>query len=174
MESLRCVQINLQKSKVASVELCIPNWGDVALVQEPYVYGSRLRFLDTVKGTVLAAKGKPRAAIYVRRDLETWLVEELSTEDLCVCTMKIEGRIWYLASLYLDINHSISGNDDVNRLLEWCDNYSISLLIGADSNAHSPLWGCSNSNARGEELEELILTNHLAVMNVGNVYIPND
>ena len=112
---LECVQINLQKGKVASTELQLPKLGDVALIQEPYVKSDKVRWLDINKGYVLAARGAVRTAIYVRKDLEAWLVEEFTSEDLTVCTIKMEGRSWYLASLYLDINHSISRFDKLTK-----------------------------------------------------------
>ncbi len=37
--------------------------------------------------------------------------------------------------------------------------------MGADSNAHSVLWGCEETNKRGEEVEELILHFNLNVAN---------
>ncbi len=167
---LRCVQINLQKARVASVELRVPDLGDVALIQEPYVLKGTPRYLDTAVGNIYAFKGKARTAIYVRKELDVWLVEEFTSEDLCVCTIKVEGQLWYFASLYLDITESIVSVCDsrLNKLLEWCENHKIPLLIAADCNAHSVLWGCENSNSRGEELEEVILTRDLTVLNEGN------
>ncbi len=41
------------------------------------------------------------------------------------------------------------------------------LIKGADSNAHSVLWGCKETNKRGEELEELILRFNINVANSG-------
>ena len=42
-------------------------------------------------------------------------------------------------------------------------------MIGIDCNAHSSLWGSTDVNKRGEELEELILEKNLTVANCGNV-----
>ena len=38
-----------------------------------------------------------------------------------------------------------------------------------DSNAHSPMWGCTEENKRGEELGELFASKLLLVRNTGNV-----
>jgi len=94
MDSLICVQINLNKSKVAKTEWSLSKFKDIALLQEPYTNQGRVRMLDTKKGIILAAKGKPRTAIYIRRELEPWLVEEFTDRDLCVCTIKIDGKLW--------------------------------------------------------------------------------
>ena len=70
------------------------------------------------KGYVLAKKGRPRAAIYIHKTREAWLVEEFTEEDLCVCTIKVEGHIWYIASSYLDINYDIRNNNRLGRLID--------------------------------------------------------
>ena len=41
-------------------------------------------------------------------------------------------------------------------------------ILGIDSNAHSPLWGSNESNARGEKLEELIMEYQFSLLNRGN------
>ncbi len=56
------------------------------------------------------------------------------------------------------------------QLLKFCDSKSIPLIVGADFNAHSMLWGCEVTNKRGEELEELILRFNLNVANNGGEY----
>ena len=166
---LRCVQINLQHSKVASEELALPVIGDVALIQEPYIKNNRVRGLNTIRGYSLARKGRARAAIYVRKELETWLVEEFTDEDLCVCALEISGRTWYLASAYLDINLSIDEYQKLQSLVEFCSINSLPLVIGMDCNGHSSLWGCEEDNARGEAVEDFILMNGLEVHNIGAV-----
>ncbi len=58
----------------------------------------------------------------------------------------------------------------MGQLLEFWDSKRIPLIVGADSNAHSVLWGCEETNKRGEELEELILRFNLNVTNSGGEY----
>ena len=38
----------------------------------------------------------------------------------------------------------------------------------ADCNGHSTLWGCAETNNRGEILEEMIFQHNLKILNVGN------
>ena len=83
-------------------------------------------------------------------------MEEFTEEDLCVCAIKVEGRTWFIASSYLDINYDIRNNDNLGRLIKHCERGSVPLVIGMDSNAHSSLWGSADVNKRGEELEGLI------------------
>ncbi len=164
---LRVVQINLQHSKVASAELELPLLGDVGLIQEPYITCCRPRCLDRNKGYALAKKGRPRAAIYIHKMREAWLVEEFTKEDLCVCAIKVEGCTWYIVSSYLDINYDIRNNDGLGRLIDHCERGSVPLVIGMDCNAHSSLWDSVDVNKRGEELEELIMEKDLTVANCG-------
>ena len=110
-----------------------------------------------VKGYILSAGGHVRAAIYVRRALEAWLVEDYTDEDLAVCALRIEGRVWYIASLYMDIKRNVGDSFHFCRLVDFCEANCIPLVVGVDCNAHSPLWGCDGSNKRGEDLEELIM-----------------
>ena len=44
------------------------------------------------------------------------------------------------------------------------------LVICSDTNAHSTLLGCTNSDERGHMVEDLISTNHLQVLNEGNAF----
>jgi hypothetical protein len=41
------------------------------------------------------------------------------------------------------------------------------VIIGADSNSHSELWGCSENNGRGTAFEEFICSEDLNVCNTG-------
>ncbi len=52
-------------------------------------------------------------------------------------------------------------------LIERCALKGLPLIMGIDSNAHSPLWGGEKTNKRGEALEELILRWDLVVVNQG-------
>ncbi len=70
---------------------------------------------------------------------------------------------------YLDINLTV-GLLKFVQLLDFCNSKRIPLIVGADSYAHSVLWGCEETNKRGEELEELILRFNLNVANRGGEF----
>ena len=53
------------------------------------------------------------------------------------------------------------------KLVKFCKQSNLPLIVGMDSNAHSSMWGSSDDNKRGEDLEELILEQNLHVMNQG-------
>ena len=113
--------------------------------------------------------GKPRAASWCNNYLCPWLVERFTDEDICVIAFKMDSRTVYCAAVYLDIYLTVRLQKFV-QLLEFCDSKRIPLIVGADSNAHSVLWGCEETNKRGEELKELILRFYLNVANRGGEY----
>ena len=80
----------------------------------------------------------------------------------------MDGRTVYCAAVYLDINLTVRLLKFV-QLLEICDSKRIPLIVGADSNAHSVMWGCEETSKRGEDLEELLLRFNLNVA-VGNIH----
>ena len=61
---------------------------------------------------------------------------------------------------------------DIAKPLQMVADYSkhakCRMLIGCDSNAHSPAWGDKSLCDRGEAVEEFLLNNPLKVDNVGN------
>ena len=168
-KSVSCVQINLHKSIAASAVL---NKRDekICFITEPNSYGGKVKNLVKPNTQVLASDGSNplRAAIRVDRDLHPWMVPEWSDGDLCVVGVKIESKLCYIGSLYLDILKDVRHRSFL-RLVDECNHHRIPLVVGMDSNAHSPLWGCSDRNARGEELEDVLISKNLTVLNNGTV-----
>jgi hypothetical protein len=70
-------------------------------------------------------------------------------------------------SLILTQIHSLTSRDCAVALATF-DDKNLPLLIGADSNAHSTLFGSTENNRRGDEFEELIMEQLLKVENLGN------
>ena len=160
--------INLKKSRLASLELNKRGY-DLVMITEPYLSKSNVALLDRAAGDVYYALGKsPRACIRVNPDLNPWLVNEFTEKDICCIATEIKGRLVYVVSVYLDIN--LSATPQILRdLIDRCNQKGIPMILGMDSNAHSPMWGCDEVNPRGEELEILIAEKNLTVMNVGSV-----
>ena len=167
---ISCVQINTQHSKAASVELSRRK-DEIAFITEPHLANKKVTSLlsDRLQSQVLAAEGphRPRAALRVCHDLQPWLVTEFTGPDMCVGSIKIKNQVVYVCSLYLDILKEVH-HPEFLRLVEWCNRERMPLVIGMDSNAHSPLWGSDERNARGEELEDIFLAKNLTVMNAGS------
>ncbi len=170
--TIRFAQINLHKSRAPTTELEGLDF-DVALVQEPN--------LNKKRGTVFSASssnssyckrdGKSiRAAIIISREVDYWPLDKLSGADLAAVALKVESPLkqLYAASCYLDIKLK-APSDELHQLVKHCKLQKIPLLVGIDTNAHSTVWGESDSNKRGEALEDWIIENDLYVLNKGSV-----
>jgi Reverse transcriptase (RNA-dependent DNA polymerase)/Endonuclease-reverse transcriptase len=174
----RCVlfkQINLAKSKVASADFArrLVEWSRcclIALLQEPATTPrGTLEFIPP--GAQRFATLKPRAAIVATKDALLWpLPAEYNSPDVASCLWKTGDDCFpeiVLVSVYADIN-----NASVPRELELVTNYcgmrNLPCIIGADTNAHSVLWGCQINNTRGDDYEVFMANNDLSVLNEGN------
>jgi hypothetical protein len=73
-----------------------------------------------------------------------------------------------VASAYFDIELANTVPRELERLLRYCSRQGKRVLLLADTNAHSSMWGCDDTNRRGEDLEDFILGNDLAICNIGN------
>jgi len=69
----------------------------------------------------------------------------------------------------MDINYN-NINDELEKIVKFCNRNNHELIIGCDSNAHSSLWGCEDNNQRGDMIEDFIFENNLNIENVGNTY----
>ena len=141
---------------------------DLVLVQEPYSFRQKIACVGKYNQVFYSAqKDRPRTCIYT--NLNCWNVGEFSSEDITTVAIPVDSkRTIYVTSLYLDIEKPVENN--VFRLLvEKCAEEKIPLIVGIDTNAHGSLWGCDDTNRRGEDLELFLLQNQLYISNVGNV-----
>ena len=60
---LKCMQLNLQRSMVAKVEIALTELGDVYQLQEPHIYTNRIRYLDVRRGNALASPVVARVVV---------------------------------------------------------------------------------------------------------------
>ena len=111
---------------------------------------------------------RPRAAIFIPKDLPFVYLEQLSNSDCAVALLQTaNNNKILLASVYLDSNGPVVPTW-LSDLMSYIDSRRIAALIAFDSNAHSQLYG-PDTNDRGKIFEEFILNNSLHVENRGNV-----
>ncbi|RVE51293.1 hypothetical protein evm_004097 [Chilo suppressalis] len=72
-----------------------------------------------------------------------------------------------MASAYMHEEES-APPDELVELVRYCEQNDMALIIGADANAHHPLWGMPNSNKRGEDLVDFLFTTDLSILNIGS------
>ena len=112
---------------------------------------------------------KPRTLIYTDINNKAWYMESLSSPDITVIQAVINGKSTLLLSVYLDINWIQVIPKELHKVMRYAEDKSLGILIAADTNCHSSLFGPS-TNKRGEQLELFIARYKLHIEN--NSHIP--
>ncbi|MCP3662449.1 MAG: hypothetical protein GY696_08150, partial [Gammaproteobacteria bacterium] len=74
-----------------------------------------------------------------------------------------------ICSAYLPHDEGVP-TQELHRLVNHCQNKGLPLVVGCDANAHNvSLWGSTDDNNRGVDLELFLTATHLDVLNRGNV-----
>ena len=92
---------------------------------------------------------RPRAAIFASRNLQLWPMQDYTDGDLVTCLWKLQGgrgREVIVASAYLDITLQAVISEKLDKLLTYCSHKNLELMLCEDTNAHSNLWGCEDTN----------------------------
>ena len=170
---IQCVQGNLRRSHQAQLNLFIDivnkrvykNGIDIIFITEPYHVSKSNSLLDVPDDVfnVFAERGG-RTAL-VTKGINTWKVPQYCSKDVIVCQTKLNNKLTYLVSLYLDIN-VLSFPNEFKELIRNKGDYDV--IIGTDSNSHSTVWNSPSTNKRGELLEQFLIDNDLFCCNVGN------
>lgn len=108
---------------------------------------------------------RPRAAIFLPRDMSYVYLEQLSTPDCAAILLNTERGKVVLASVYLDYNLPVV-QEWLTKLMDFIEMKALPALLSFDCNAHSQLYG-PDTNDRGKLFEEFILSNNLHVENRG-------
>jgi len=161
-------QINLQHSRTATAELVRRFKGvqGVALVQEPWVKGNKVLGIGHLRQVCTSKSEHVRAAIVTDKKLRVWPMDGLSTADLAVAVIQHGMGMIVVASFYWDMNREVI-NNELLELINLCRTRKLPLLVGADTNAHSVMWGCDSTDSRGSILEDIIMVDNLSVLNTG-------
>lgn len=176
MAGLRIRQINLHHSSAASASLLMTleeDKVDIALIQEPWISGGgRIQGLGGCNYNLFHSReeGKIRSAILAKNNLNILFETNYSTKDLAVilCTDRKDRRKSILiASSYMAYEEVVPPPEVVCLVNEACRRKA-ALIIGADTNAHHQLWGCRDTNKRGEFLLNFIHTSRLLIANEGS------
>lgn len=161
-------QINLHKCEVATAITPGKHKDAIYLIQEIYYTTSGKPGVRTKSH--FHGKNKSRAAIYLSALSSCTFVPMHDFTDTDIATGIIEGgslrEPTIISSVYLDIRKDTI-LPKFRELVEYCHINQKPLICGIDCNAHSLMWGCGETNVRGEELEEFILEEGLYVENVG-------
>lgn len=164
-------QWNLHHSIAANAELAKLFTSEkskhvVVLTTEPYLGRNKQAVNPHHDLKIFSAGLAPRAAI-ISKNIDLWLCPSFSGRDVTTCLMRTSSnKEILLSSAYLDITaNELPG--ELTRLLDARGDKP--LLLGMDTNAHSPLWGSKSENARGDWLESILMHHNLCVLNTGSV-----
>ncbi len=143
----------------------------IVFLQEPYIHKGKIPGLPKGLGQVTGGDGS-RASIIYTKDLKILPVPSLTGKDIAVASMEVQeggkAKQILLGSIYLDRN--LNGEHmfppQLQKTLEVSQRSNIPVVLAFDANAWSASWS-ERTNARGDQMDELIVSHGLTVENVG-------
>ena len=167
MPDLSILQINARRARTATKEIrqiIDEREIDIACVQEPYVR-SRAAQGYPVSHTKITVGDYPGAAIIVtNRQITTTLINQLSNSKVLCLEVKTQNLSFILVNMYFQYCEPVE--PFIVALENILNNYqNNNILIVADANSKSVLWNSKLTDARGEQLEELIFAHNLTILN---------
>jgi hypothetical protein len=167
LKSIRCMQINLQHSRVATdnlMNLIQQNRTDVVFIQEPYILQNKTAGITRTHMTYISNEDKSKAAIIVANDNIDAVLKQLCDRDNAVLEMRYNSTRIFAVSMYFDITEEIYRKTaKIDEILQYSKCSGI--LIVMDSNSRSTLWYDNQTNPRGKTLEEYLISKDLNIMN---------
>ena len=177
------IQFNLEKSHVCQSDLhdyirniMSDSIGVIAGLQEPACNSNnkKISILPDSNLTYHRANnvGVPRAAIFASNGLDvipipTYIDRDISTVRWVTGSDDIGDVI--VTSVYVDRETEDGVPVRLINLVNYCDRNKLKLLILTDANAHSPLWGETYTEYRGECFEDFLVGKNLVVHNIGRM-----
>lgn len=181
------VQINCGKSHSATEEIgrkAEAGEAKIVLIQEPSGYNKTIR---QIKGGIIFAHECPedraRACVWVEKglaeDYKCVLLQQLSDRDHATILLEIKRHnkitktvicsayFPHLNSRKKIIKNPISAN--IHNIVKYCKDNKAELLIGADANAHSEVWGDKQTDIRGNNILDYLLKTDLTICNNGSL-----
>ena len=165
---LKCIQINLQHSRLATdnlLKIIEEDGTDILFIQEPYTIRNKIAGLSNKYKIFTSGEGRNRAAIVVtNKYVDIILIKQLSDEDAVVLEAMIDNTRLIIASMYFDINQLL---DIDMRKIEATIAHAkgAGVVIAMDSNSRSNSWHDILTNRRGKMLEEFLMSKQLHILN---------
>ena len=171
---ISCLQINLRHSKLASAalsQLMLDMNVDVACIQEPYATRDPISnsiLLENIPLNydafhALSDEHAYGTAIVVKRSARAFL-HPISSNELSAICLNHNGSTLTLLSIYArptapSISSVVAAPlDSLSKDLSTC-------VICMDSNAKNRLWNSPHTDSKGQELEDVMLSNDLYLVN---------
>ena len=150
-DTIQCIQGNLRRSHQSQLNLFLDIANkrvykddiNVIFITESYTVAKSNSLLDVPNDVfnVFAERGG-RTAL-VTAGINTWKVPQFCSKDVIVCQTKVNNKLTFLVSLYLDCM-VLGFPKEFEDLIRNLGNNDI--LIGTDSNSHSTVWNSPSTD----------------------------
>jgi len=143
LSQLKCIQINLQRSRIATANLMKTTDEDntnIISIQEPYTLQNKVAGISKNYKTFTTGEGRSRAAVVVTNNqLDAILIKQLSDADT-VAVEIINGSLKFiLVSTYFDRENPAELDlVKIEAVMQHAKGAGV--LIAMDSNSRSILW----------------------------------
>jgi hypothetical protein len=128
---------------------------DIALIEEPWVYGDRIRGLHNIRGTLFSAGPglAPRSCTFVRNTVHAFPLSELCSRDVTrVKVTYFRGgsvRELIVTSVYLPYDSDEPPlSKGLREAVNYCSSNKLQLIIRCDANAHHIICGSTDINPK--------------------------
>ena len=171
--TIHCVQSNLRRTHQGQLNLFLDIVNknvykddiNVIFITEPYTIGSSNTLLDVPNDVYNIYSERGGRTALVTKGIVSWKVPQFCSKDIIVCQTKINNKLTFLVSLYLDCKVPSLPKELIDLMRNVGNN---DVLIGTDSNAHSTVWNCPSTDNRGDMVNKFLIDNNLSCCNIGN------
>jgi len=160
---IKIIQHNLNNNRLAALQLrehCKTNKVSISLLQEPALNNGKIYGFEDCRQI---ASDDPGAAItLLDNDIPAMEITKHLSSNIATAKIGIGKNAFTIVSAYFKFNvHTTYFTDKLRSIAEDAGN---KLIIGADTNGHSPRWFSKDRNARGVIVEDLVddLALHIA------------
>ena len=174
-KTLKFYQLNCHKTEAANIHLneglLNSNEGfiNIGLSQEPGHTQGKITLFDNSFNIFQGCNTNPRACIVISKNINTIMLNQFSDQDTVAIQIQDRSRTIIIASIYMPYDSIQPPPPELmRRLVSYCESRRWGLIIGTDANSHNSIWGSTDTNSRGEDLLEYILTTKLSICNRGN------
>jgi len=171
---IKVAQVNMNRNRIVPIQIldyAIKEKIDVLLLQEMPWSGGSIYGLEVYKDRTICSfdEGPALASIIILNDdIEILAITALTNKYFAVATIRKNGStLLVIISAYF--KYEIPTQNFISELDKILNIVGENVIIGADVNAHSPLWHSRTVNktglARGKHVENLINDQRLVINN---------
>jgi ribonuclease HI len=166
--SLKVIQINLRKSKIATAMLrtIVEQYNiDILIISEPYTYKNHFPIPKSWQ-TINYNENPLSSIIITNKNITACRITQFTNQHITTAEIIYQGTSFLFISLYFPPSISVVPLIDIIQSI--LNKYKQSnIILGGDTNCRSITWGNQHNDIRGKKFEELIINNNLKILNDG-------